>query len=110
MLAAIEPNDSLGIYKRMMLRALRQSIEDGFEKAIAAVEVDFHLRAYLHKLGFKDIGGVTLFDDLPRQGTVCQPMVCDLGEAQVRWAEIQKSDEEELKEKLKEKFVTIVDE
>jgi predicted GNAT family N-acyltransferase len=97
---------NLGIYKWMMLRAVREAAQSGFLKAVAAVEDDYYLKDYLHKLGFKNVGKVIPFDDAPCKGTLCQPMVCNLQEMQARWGDIEKA----LNDRRKQKNVIIVDE
>ncbi|MGA7291314.1 MAG: GNAT family N-acetyltransferase, partial [Terriglobales bacterium] len=97
---------NLGIYKWMMLRAVRDAAESGFSKATAAVEQDYYLKDFLRQLGFKDVGKVLPYDDMPRKHTVCQSMVCDLRENQARWNDL----EQELNERSKQKGVVIINE
>ena len=78
----------LGIYKRMMLRSVQESARAGFSRAVAAVELDFPLKNFLHEIGFKNIGKAVPFDDTPREGTLSQPMMCELTNAQSLWEEV----------------------
>jgi predicted GNAT family N-acyltransferase len=97
---------NLGIYKWMMLRAVREAAEIGFLKATAAVEQDYYLKDFLRQLGFKEIGKVLPYDDEPRKDTLCQSMVCDLRENQARWSSLEK----ELDERRRQKGVVILNE
>ena len=97
---------NLGIYKWMMLRAVREAAQCGFSKAVAAVEEGYYLKDYLYELGFRDVGKVIPFDDAPREGTLCQPMVCDLQEMRAGWDSIEK----ELDDRGKQKHVIVVNE
>jgi DNA-binding transcriptional regulator YiaG len=108
---AVHPGKrNLGIYKSMMLRAVREAARSGFLRAVAAVEAqdDYFLKSvknYLHQIGFENVGKVVPFDDTPCKGTLLQPMVCNLQEMDARWDVIDK----ELKEQSKQKNVVIVD-
>jgi len=95
---------NLGIYKWMMLRAVREALENGFSKATAAVEQDYYLKGFLQQLGFKDVGKVISYNDAPREGTLSQSMVCDLRESRSRWDDV----ESDLDEKRRQKGVTIL--
>jgi Acetyltransferase (GNAT) family len=97
---------NLGIYKWMMLRAVREALESGFSKATAAVEQGYCLKGYLHQLGFKDVGKVISYNDAPREGTLSQSMVCDLRDSKSLWDAVEK----ELDERGRQKGVSLVNE
>lgn len=80
----------LQIYKWMMVRALREAKNHGFKTATAAIEVDFHLQGFLQSLGFKPVGDVMTFDDLPRKGTKAQSLLCDLEQSAIQWDTVER--------------------
>jgi GNAT superfamily N-acetyltransferase len=80
----------LQIYKWMMLRALREASKKGFDKATAAIEVEFRQKGFLYSLGFKPVGDVMTYDDLPRKGTKAQSLICDLKESAGQWETVER--------------------
>ena len=95
---------NLGIYKRMMLRAVREASRIGYIKATAAVEEGYYLKDFLHQLGFRDVGKVMPYNDSPRQATLSQSLVCDLSGNQSRWEELER----ELTERSEQKGIIVV--
>jgi GNAT superfamily N-acetyltransferase/transcriptional regulator with XRE-family HTH domain len=80
---------NLGIYKWMMMRAVREALAAGFRFATAAVEEGYYLKEFLYRLGFEDVGAPVSYNDTPRTGTLCQSMVCDLTKSQSHWEKVQ---------------------
>jgi hypothetical protein len=95
---------NLGIYKWMMVRAMRHALGAGFCVATAAVEEGYYLKEFLHELGFEDTGKLVKYNDAPRAGTLSQSMVCELARNQKRWDTV----EAKLEERRKQRGVKIL--
>lgn len=75
----------LQIYKWMMLRVVREARMRGYRIATAAIEPDFPQRPFLIRLGFSVVREPLTFDDWPRQGTLAQPLLCELDRSSASW-------------------------
>lgn len=78
------------IYKWMIIRALREAKGRNYKRATAAIESDFRQKSFLLSLGFKPVGELITFDDLPRRDTRAQPLICDLEQSAAQWETVER--------------------